>query len=699
MEPFTIQCSTCQSLIRVRNPKMIGQIVNCPKCNSMLQIASPEVSKSQHSDGRQIRVESHRGVIDSSAMTKEAFAPELEDEYRLSPSPVTGPTAERAMNSSSKLVAPPRVDDEPMPEATFQATPLPSQKLASPQFASPPAGQPATESNHIQLMAVRRTARRRQVLMVAVMGSSGVLLAGMLFVGFLYWYTSKPTPAIASNSSNANQKHVGPKRESEQNVFQDPLAESDLDPLDSPTPPTEASPDPSEPTVASAEPTREANSISTAVESAIKPSEETPPRTVDQPENLDTLPSEQTAAPNTAVDTKSTAELPDQLKKFQSILSTTIEPQFLEDQAIQKAPPTAKELGLSSGQDAKALPAVDVAKQIKTTITGLIIPPGSITNAVSQWVQVSGIPTVVDLDSLAAADIDPYKSIGRILVSADSPLEQVAASIAKEIGVESKAIENQFLVLQAPEETVRQHLPTSIKINDLVDNDQQQWLIKTLDKIWPEYEGKWIVRDDELTVDPVVVDTLAWFWAVRMLESWRLAAGVETQLDKSKLDQSKVVTKFVDPEKLPGLNTPLSLTLTNRAAVSQIVTEIGAASKMHVWVDWASVGHKGLGPNSIDFMVTKDRILRQCLRDLTEKYSLVAACEAESSIFLTTNETYRASPRLYVFPSQGNTAEQWIDELQPLTPATTAAAQPVQAYLTPGGEFVIVRCCRPRIRT
>ncbi len=697
---------------------MIGQIVNCPKCNSMLQIAAPEVSKTQNSDGRQIRVESHRGVIDSSAMTKEAFAPELEDEYRIAPSPVTGPTAEQAISSSTKLVAPPRVDDGPTFEDPFQAAFLPPQKfaspqsaspqsaspqVASPQVASPPTTQSANDSNHIQLMAVRRAARRRQVLMVAVMGSSGVLLAGMLFVGFLYWYTSKPTPAIAKNSSNEGQKHVGPKRESEQNVFQDPLAEPDLDPLDEQFLSNEASPDSSKLPVAIAEPPRETNSISTAVANAIAPPEKAQPPVPDQPNNSDSAATEQPVAPNTDDDVKSTAEptaeLPDQLKKFQSILNTTIEPQFLEDQAIQKAPPTAKELGLSSGQDARAMPAVDVAKHMKTTVTGLIVPPSSISNAVSQWVQVSGIPTVVDLDSLAAAGVDPYKSIGKILVSSESPLEQVAAAIAKEIGVESKVIENQFLVFQASEEAVRQHLPTSIKISDLVDNDQQPWLVETLDHIWPEYEGKWVVRDDELTVDPVVVDTLAWFWAVRMLESWRLAAGVETQLDKTKLDQAKVATKFVDPEKLPGLNKPLSLTLVNRAPVAQIVSEISAASKMQVWVDWASVGQKGLGPNTIDFMVTKDRSLRQCLRDLAEKYSLYVACEDERSIFLTTAETYRASPRLYVFPSQGKTAEQWIDELQPLTPATANAAHPVQAYLTPGGEFVIVRCCRPRIRS
>jgi len=622
-------------------------------------------------------------------MTKEAFAPELEDEYRLAASQ----TPEPEISSSARLIAAPQVDDEPVFQDPLTAPPLPTQKSASGQTSALP-----TETNHIRLLAVGRAARRRQILMVAVLGSSGVLLAGMFFVGFLSWYTGKPNSPIAKNSQNANQgtaeqKHVGPKRELEQDVLHDPLAEPGVDPLEEPSEGYLRSTKPSE---AQAEPPGDTNTISDAIANAITPPAQ-PPES-GQPSKSDLNATEQPDAPNSTPEDKPTSELPDQLKKFQNILNTTIEPQFLEDQAIQKAPPTAKELGFSSGQDSKAIPAVDVGKQMTLVITGLIIPSSSMSSTVSQWVQVSGIPTVVDLDSFAAAGVDPYKSIGKILVSGDSPLTQVGASIAKEIGVDSKVIENQFLAFQASEEAIRDHLPTSIKISDLVDNDQQQWLVKTLDHIWPEYEGKWIVRDGELTVDPIVVDQLAWFWAVRMLESWRFAAGVETQLDKSKLDQTKFATKFVDPEQLLGFNKPLSLTLVNRAPVVQLVSEMCAASKMHAWVDWASVGQRGLGPNSIDFVVTKDRSLRQCLRDLAEKYSLVVACEDDKSIVITTAEVYRAQPRLYVLPSQGKTTEQWMEELQPLTPATATAAQPVQAFLTPGGEFVIVRCCRPRIR-
>lgn len=671
---------------------MIGQIVNCPKCNSMLQVTEPDSSSTNSIDSnysgmqpntpRQIRVQSHRGVIDSSAMTKESFAPELEEEYRLAPA-----EAESESANPAALVAPPRFDEVPPVENPLVAPQIPERKTSSGQQSEP---------NVIQLLAVRRTARRRQILMVAVLGSSGVLLAGMLFTGFLYWYTSKPKPHVAQNSGVSNQdaqqqKHSGPKLENQQEDVSDPLAEPEADPLDVPPIfPTEADPNSSKPP----ESVPPENSDPSGSENAAQ-NESLPSSTESSPTEIP----EQPVEPNIGPPELPTAELPDQLKKFQSILDTAIEPQFFEDRAVQKAPPTAEELGLTSGADAKAVAAMDVDKQMQLKLTGLIIPAGSVSNVLSQWVQVSGVPTVVDLDSFAAAGVDPYKVIPKILVGTEQPLSQVGASIAQEMGVDLKTIENRFLGFQASESAIQQQMPSKISITDLLPEiEHQQWLVKTLDQIWPEYQGKWIVGDGELTVDPNTVDPLAWFWAVRMLESWRLAAGLETKLDKSRYDPSKFTTKFVDPDEVAALNNPVSLTPMNRAPVAQLVSDICAANQMQAWVDWASVSQKGLAPSTIDFIVTQGRTLRQCLLELAEKYSLVIALEDDKSVFITTAEVYRIQPRLFVMPSQGKTAEQWMEELQPLTPGTAIAVQPVQAFLTPDSRFVITRCCRPNLR-
>jgi hypothetical protein len=41
VEPFSIVCPTCNARLKVRNEAAIGQILNCPKCASMVRVAAP----------------------------------------------------------------------------------------------------------------------------------------------------------------------------------------------------------------------------------------------------------------------------------------------------------------------------------------------------------------------------------------------------------------------------------------------------------------------------------------------------------------------------------------------------------------------------------------------------------------------------------------------------------------------------------
>ena len=41
MEPFVVTCETCRARLKVRDERVLGQIHECPKCGSMVQIAAP----------------------------------------------------------------------------------------------------------------------------------------------------------------------------------------------------------------------------------------------------------------------------------------------------------------------------------------------------------------------------------------------------------------------------------------------------------------------------------------------------------------------------------------------------------------------------------------------------------------------------------------------------------------------------------
>lgn len=49
MKPFTIQCTTCQAKLKVRDESAVGQILACPKCGSMVLVEAPApISGSAH---------------------------------------------------------------------------------------------------------------------------------------------------------------------------------------------------------------------------------------------------------------------------------------------------------------------------------------------------------------------------------------------------------------------------------------------------------------------------------------------------------------------------------------------------------------------------------------------------------------------------------------------------------------------------
>ena len=183
-----------------------------------------------------------------------------------------------------------------------------------------------------------------------------------------------------------------------------------------------------------------------------------------------------------------------------------------------------------------------------------------------------------------------------------------------------------------------------MKINDLVTTpEQEKWLVATLDQFIPQPptasgESVWKIKDGELITDPEAVNTLSWFWAARVLESWRSAAKLESKLNG--LRQEAFVTRFVDIDSMQTLDKPMQYEQLERTLAAQLISNVSAANKMHTWIDWAATTQRGLGPGTVDMFVTKNRTLRQVLRDVTSKYGLVVSIENERSLIVSSSQEY-----------------------------------------------------------
>ncbi len=671
MEPFTIICSTCQSRIRVRNPNLIGQLANCPKCNSIIQIELPQ----------QIHVDIPGNVADSSALTKEALqAPD--DEYRLAPLAPSG-----NLNDIESLIPPPTTAAvetwESLTSAPPAAPPMPTQDWSSQQ-----------------------TARSRQLLLVGILGISGVLFAGLLFVGFQRWYGNARKVAQA-DLKNTN----GPSNNVPEVVDQPPANDKALQ-LDEEQLPSDTSLETgnddsvaSNQSVSSGDTQSQSNpqtsaSSGTNVE---PPMPEQPKSASNATESNDRGDGDLDSKP---VDPQSTAsesdqptpeELPKQLEAFSRLLQANIEPALPpEGVEVGKAPPTLEDLGLSAASDSRAAPPVDVPSQLQLKLTRLNSTASlPVSQMVNLWVQLSGIPTVVDLDSLTAAgfEFDPVS-----ITLEDGSVEQLREALAShwKVRLEQPTENLPFMALYATHDDISAVLPSQISVADLLDNEEQnKWMIDTLEKLFPAMTGKWQIADGVLN-SPEGVDVPTWLWTIRVLETWRYVAKKPSQL--STLKAERFATRFAQEEKLAKVDKPLKLNSYEPIPSPQLFSRLGNAAGLDIWVDWVSVSQVGLGPSSSDLVITQGRTLRQALRSLVEKYGLIVAVENENTLWITTPVSYRQQARLFVLPSEGKTAEQWRDELQILTPVGPTNTEPVQTYSTPDAQFVIVRCCRPRLQ-
>src|SRR5690606_2778008 len=97
---------------------------------------------------------------------------------------------------------------------------------------------------------------------------------------------------------------------------------------------------------------------------------------------------------------------------------------------------------------------------------------------------LSGIPTAVDLDSLAAAGIDRNRPIGLGMVKSVT-LGSLIDQLGAPLGLETVPRGNRFLEMVAPAAAMEAHLPPSVSLDGLVDAEQEAWLLEALPQLFP----------------------------------------------------------------------------------------------------------------------------------------------------------------------------------------------------------------------
>jgi hypothetical protein len=626
-------------------------------------------------------------AVDSMAVTKEGLAGDLTNLAAVSSRVEPGEPSPPSDEDEYRLV-------EPEEMGTLNAPPIQESSVPSgawQESTAPliPSAQWTSDSTH----------RTRQYLLIAFLGVTGITAAGVLFWGFLRWHSAdRATQASTSGGMVAPVQAADPARPSDSNV----LAQAAEPQGDTAPTQTTASPGPS-PVAPSA--VTSATPVVAAPDAAWNSDTElamTPAPTPTTDSSLSLTPVAPATEPVTqpANEPPPTPQLPKQLAAFAPMLNYEIQPQFPDAMEIlSEAPVTAEDLGLTASAGLPEVPPVDLNVQAQLPISGLVIGALPASQFVSLWSNLSGIPTVVDLDTLAAAAIDRRQKLSLSLVQATT-VGDIVPQLGQALGLRADARENRFLQLAAPPEAMEQKLPNAVTLENLVvDAAGEAWLRDALEQLFPTVDVEWRVVDGKLmrptAADGTSRDPLAWFAVVRVLEGWRMAAGHPSTLEQYTPQQLSAA--LLSSSDVVGLDSQLKQVSAQAHPVAQILPRICQEAGLDAWIDWDKVGTVGLGPQSTALFVTTARPLRRALADYATEFSLVVAILDERSLWITSNQAYRSSPQCYVVPSDGRSAEEWKSQLRALTPAASGTGDVGRVVVIPtlDEKFMLVRCCRP----
>ncbi|MEM8732675.1 MAG: hypothetical protein AAGG44_00530 [Planctomycetota bacterium] len=702
MEPFTIECGKCRSKIRVKNPKMVGQVAKCPKCAAELTIQPPT----------QIRVENAGGGhVDSMAMTKEGIDPALaggslldgdltnvdfggveSEEYRLAP-----PDIDASSESLSQAVK-----FTPDDESGEDAVGAPSQTW-----------QPETPLLPSDDWASKESVKSKQMLLIGSLAVAGLVLCVIGFLAFMNWYgESAQTPELAGgpNVDPASASDAPGGSEGPTNV-PDPDGVADADSntaneLDSDAAIEPGANDP-DANIANDVGTESATAIETDAgsESGTAAAEDLESGTAgnvasDGSEeggfNADDPFGDGTEEPAMTPVEKAQQALPNpRLAQFSPMLAWQVAPTIPENGVPLGPPPiTAEDLGISSVAALEPIAALDWSEVSKTTVPAFIMGGDRRTaQAITLWTTMSRVPTMVDLDSLAAANFDPNKPV-KIEPQKDKSLSALVRELAFQTGLDANPQENRMVRFSGQAKAIAENLPDRISIKEW-DTAGQKWLVEMLAQMLEIEPEAWQIDGETLSRDPSRLNDVDWFRALRLIDRLRQRLGAEPAL--SAYSKASLSMPFLQASQVSKLKKPVSSVALQASPLGQKIAELCAQQGIHVWFDWPALGQAGVGPATTGLVVTYGRSLSQVLQAYAKQFPMEIAIVDSNTILITSEKGYRKTPRVFVLPTQGRTVEQWKQDLEQLSLLNADGVGDLRVIATPDSKHLVVRCCFPRL--
>ncbi|MEY4567668.1 MAG: hypothetical protein RLY14_2638, partial [Planctomycetota bacterium] len=614
MQEFTIVCTTCQSRIKVRNASLIGQIVPCPKCASMVLVENPS----------KIIVNPAGTPANSQTVTKESLAPPVATAEGGATETVDGEKGRRQRFKSDSIAASKRSNDvlEQQARSGASASHVEGKPLSTPSVEhvadSTPVAPDWNRSNLSQAEWTTSRARmRRQILLVFFLSLSGCIIAGVLFTLFVKSLSNDKTKLAAADSEiqtplsealsadfprDVNQQDAA---EPEANVQQPQDSGSEVDsPADKSSssesiqPTTKADGNQTNEMTEVENPAGEDGSSITATQSSQpelsgdasdKNNGDQDTKSTDlEKEKMATKaegkasgeakPSEPPAVELSSVDKEGAEqELPDSLLKLAAVFDPSLETRVSETPVTEN--PAIKpnlDIGsLSIATKEKLHPPaekpVPAAKRLVEELAGIEIVDRPLSEVMEVWSQISGLGIEIAWNEVTAANVRPHQKIshksGRVTYG------DLLSAIVEPLGLEAIAAEESLVRIAAKPESTSKYFPADWNVSDLLTEKCDEIALKQLaDKLLPTMQDSWKITDGKIDWGADGKNSFQQFLLLEVMEHLRVMRG---QPLRSSYDPQIFDRSWPAPATIAGNSQILQQPVNKQVAVSQVVVAAG----------------------------------------------------------------------------------------------------------------------------
>jgi hypothetical protein len=627
LQEFTVVCTTCQSRIKVRNPNLIGQIVPCPKCSSMVLIEN----------NNRIVLSPHGDAANSQTETKEA----------LGPLPKLNEAAAQGDNKRGRFRADgSKANGSEQTDGKGSASPQPSESSSVSTAATAVANEAESRDHSGNLADLTRndwvSAKakvRRQILLVFFLSLSSCVVTVLLFVLFIRSWGEKTKDTLAQNPI-PNQPTLEEVKPPETPPAALPDDSSGENAIEVPAERTEVESTPVD------KPTESETELASKpdAEMAITPPDANPnplenlPSVAPPINNDDNQEAKNTDSSSTTDKTKETApELPESLRKLATVFDPSLE------MRLGELPGSRLQAGLST-PDIAALPVLstaklhppaappqDVAKKLSEEIAGIEIQERPLAEVLELWSQLSGVGIEIRWSEIAAVNVEPTQPISVRL--GRTSYQDLLTGLIGPLGLEFVSLDKSLVRVAPQEVKVNELLPKAWKVTDLVtDKSPATEIERIVGELNPGLGDVYKFANDEIQWAPNA-KAFQKFAVLETLEHLRIMRGIPIA---SSYKQTLFNRVWPNPSNESATKVVLTQPAVKNVPVIQTLSQAARDAGATVSVDWSGAWEHGLSPFTEDTFLPRGRSLSGLAEAVAFKYGLEVAWLSSNHAVLTT---------------------------------------------------------------